>query len=405
MSELERIRQEDSGVSVGIITPHTNQQKMISDWLGKLPEGEAYLRDLKLKVMTFDTCQGDERDIIFYSMVATETADKLRYIFVNDLKEVDLETEKRIRVQRLNVGFSRSRECMYFVLSKPTEQFQGAVGQALRHYVKAKADALEEKQVSEVDTRSQMEPKVLTWFYQTEFWKENKEFTEINPQFEIGKYLKQLDPRYEYPKYKVDFLLVHSDNEGVEHKIVIEYDGFREHFEKDAPISRDNFELYMSEDDIYRQKVLEGYGYKFLRINKFNVGSNPIETLDKRIMATIKGLDTKNNPTDTYLNDLEQTVKGLQEGSMKECPKCGEVKENGKFYDPKLVNNYGRICNECKGKKPTRTRKPRKETHSSGSSPPCPECGRQMVIRKGPYGRFFGCSGYPYCKGIRNIRK
>lgn len=27
----------------------------------------------------------------------------------------------------------------------------------------------------------------------------------------------------------------------------------------------------------------------------------------------------------------------------------------------------------------------------------CPRCSKTLVIRKGKYGSFYGCSGYPYC--------
>ena len=33
----------------------------------------------------------------------------------------------------------------------------------------------------------------------------------------------------------------------------------------------------------------------------------------------------------------------------------------------------------------------------------CPLCGANMVIRKGPYGRFLGCSSYPHCKGMKKL--
>lgn len=32
--------------------------------------------------------------------------------------------------------------------------------------------------------------------------------------------------------------------------------------------------------------------------------------------------------------------------------------------------------------------------------PPCPTCGKVMVKRKGKRGTFWGCSGYPACKGV-----
>jgi len=33
----------------------------------------------------------------------------------------------------------------------------------------------------------------------------------------------------------------------------------------------------------------------------------------------------------------------------------------------------------------------------------CPKCGAPMKYREGPYGRFYGCSKYPSCRGTRNI--
>ena len=35
--------------------------------------------------------------------------------------------------------------------------------------------------------------------------------------------------------------------------------------------------------------------------------------------------------------------------------------------------------------------------------PMCPECGQRLVERKGKYGEFLGCTGYPECKYTQNI--
>lgn len=32
----------------------------------------------------------------------------------------------------------------------------------------------------------------------------------------------------------------------------------------------------------------------------------------------------------------------------------------------------------------------------------CPKCGKNLVQRKGKYGKFYGCSGYPHCKYTKN---
>ncbi len=36
--------------------------------------------------------------------------------------------------------------------------------------------------------------------------------------------------------------------------------------------------------------------------------------------------------------------------------------------------------------------------------PTCPECNKPMASRNGKYGQFWGCSQYPSCRGIRNIK-
>lgn len=33
----------------------------------------------------------------------------------------------------------------------------------------------------------------------------------------------------------------------------------------------------------------------------------------------------------------------------------------------------------------------------------CPACGSELVVRRGRYGQFYGCSGYPRCKYTQNV--
>lgn len=290
ISELKAIKERGEKCTVGIITPHTNQQQLLYERISDLPEADYLFDTLKLKVMTFDTCQGEEMDTIFYSMVATEANDKLNYVFITDLNNIDMDDDEgKIKAQRLNVGLSRAKECMHFVLSKPIDQYTGTAKEFLQHYQNTLIEAQKEPDSTSVDKNSKMEPLVLEWIKQTKFWGENKSNAELLPQFELGKYLKQLDKSYQHPDYRVDFLLVYDDNDGIQHKVIIEYDGFLEHFGDSADVvNASNYQEYYSPEDVYRQHVLEGYGYKFIRINRFNLGENPIETLDSRIQDIVK---------------------------------------------------------------------------------------------------------------------
>ncbi len=422
-SELQAIKQKGLGVSVGIITPHTNQQRFINEFINKLPDSDYYFRKLNLKIMTFDTCQGEERDIIFYSMVATQYDDKLGYIFPRDLKEINLEEDSSIAAQRLNVGLSRSKECMCFVLSKSIDEFSGAIGDALRHYSGQIEDSHRERSTSEVDQKSPMEQNVLNWFYQTGFWQENKDTVELWPQYPIGEYLRQLDPTYRHPKYRVDFLLIFRSTDGAEKKIIIEYDGFKEHFlHLEGQPAPEYGNYYYSDEDVYRQKILEGYGYKFLRINRFNLGVDPIATLNDRLYKLI---DPESQVSlmpndDPFLRGIDDAIRGLRQGKLKECPRCGQLKDLACFHDDSLASGLGRICTECKAKavksgkktkaiksvkkaKAVKPMKPMKKAPARHPNRQCPRCGSSMVRRKGPYGSFYGCSRFPYCRGTRRI--
>jgi DNA topoisomerase-1 len=74
------------------------------------------------------------------------------------------------------------------------------------------------------------------------------------------------------------------------------------------------------------------------------------------------------------------------------CPECGAdvVIRKGRYGKFKGCSNYP----ECKWTSPlkgkTRRGQPTDET--------CPQCGGDVVIRKGKYGRFRACTNYPECK-------
>lgn len=287
-AEVERIVKEEPNASIGILTPHTNQQKLLQDAFSKHENYEHFQKQHKLKIMTFDTCQGEERDVILYSMVANPASDKLWGIFIKDRVGVDLEEGGQIKLQRLNVGFSRAKERMHFYHSKPLDGFTGSIGEALQHYRRTLEDGHKLPDSESTDARSPMEKKVLHWLQDTSFFKMHRNAIELHTQFPLGEYIKQLDKRYSHPAYVVDFLLVYTDIDKKQHKIIIEYDGFEFHFQNSGEVNQFNYGEYHTEQDVYRQKVLESYGYNFLRINRFNVGKDPVETLDQRLAALVK---------------------------------------------------------------------------------------------------------------------
>ena len=133
LKELRELAELETPPSVGIVTPHTEQQAFLLQLVNRQDDAERLNEVLDLKIMTFDTCQGEERDVIVYSMVATALSDKLAYVFPKSLEDAE-EVDHLLRLQRLNVGFSRAKERIHFFLSKPIDEFSGAIGKALQHF-------------------------------------------------------------------------------------------------------------------------------------------------------------------------------------------------------------------------------------------------------------------------------
>ncbi|HET9742951.1 MAG TPA: type I DNA topoisomerase [Terriglobales bacterium] len=102
---------------------------------------------------------------------------------------------------------------------------------------------------------------------------------------------------------------------------------------------------------------------------------------------------TKENAID--LPDLENA--DLQETSQEEyCENCGRtmVLKRGRFGQFMACTGYP----ECKT---TRRLDQGKRVPDVPLEEICPKCGRNMVLRHGRYGEFISCSGYPECKYVK----
>lgn len=403
IDRVEDLLRWDDAPTVGVITPFKDQQRYIAQRIDNHPESTAIYERLRFKCMTFDSCQGEERDHVFYSMVANRVRDRLYAIFPKG-SALSGDPEDTLRLQRLNVGFSRVKERMHFVLSKPIEEFRGAIGEALRHYreILDRADRI--PTADEVDQKSPMELKLLEWLQQTAFYQTNYGKLEVSAQFPIGDYLKQLDPGYQHPAYRVDFLLTYT-NDGKVHQIIIEYDGFKEHFTNLEKVDADNYAQYYKAEDIEREKILESYGYRILRVNRFNLGRDPVATLSERLSSML-GNEIEQNQAHAYVEDFNYVTKGIENGEVRECKRCEELKPLNKFRDKKTKTGYGRICKECKRKArqdKSKTKRDKNSRAEAAEGVSCPRCGGRMQVRKGPYGPFYGCSSFPRCRGTRRI--
>lgn len=342
---LELLDAEDPP-TVGVITPFREQQTLLSRTLFGHARGTEFQDVLRLKVMTCDSCQGEERQLIFYSLVATKEHDALNYVFPVHLDQVQEHVEEKLKVQRLNVAFSRAQEMIWFVLSKPTSEYHGAIAKVLHHYqgILERGDGAS----LQTDPSSPMEAKLFEWLLATPFYQQAVDQIEVVPQFPIGDYLRQLDPSYKHQAYRVDFLVTVSAPAGRVH-IIVEYDGFEHHFKRGVDIHVGNHERYLREEDVERQLILESYGYRFLRVNRFNLGVDPVATLSERLTRLVS--QTLESPEVSTIETLQAQAEGLVNREMKACTRCGKIRAHDQFYDPQLGGGnggHGRICLECK---------------------------------------------------------
>ena len=73
---------------------------------------------------------------------------------------------------------------------------------------------------------------------------------------------------------------------GKEQTLILEYDGVEYHTKNPGIVTRHNFTQEYLDYDIRRQIELESYGYRFLRLNKFNLrpeqkGETRTDVLDR----------------------------------------------------------------------------------------------------------------------------
>lgn len=279
LDEIEAIRNDikkrlDAGFkgSIGIITSFKEQQARMEQLINEKFNMAELRRDHKLAIWFVGDVQGEERDIVYYSFVEDKNLNNASLTSIYPVIEGTADSIRSLKMQRLNVGFSRAKDTMVFVHSQPIEKFSNTrLGDALKHYhvvleTNKKNDFFIE---DESVFGSPMEKKLYTLLLDTKFVKEHREYIKIIPQFDIGKYISAEYKVY-IPKYRTDFLLTYSRG-GKEETLILEYDGLEFHFNNPHEVNKLNFSQSYLDYDTARQLELESYGYRFLRINKFNL--------------------------------------------------------------------------------------------------------------------------------------
>jgi DNA topoisomerase-1 len=123
---------------------------------------------------------------------------------------------------------------------------------------------------------------------------------------------------------------------------------------------------------------------------------------------------------DKFSVDLEKATENIKNVKKQAiptdeiCEKCGAgmVIKFGRFGKFLACSNYP----ECQTTREVGGKKADVETRGEGDAEnksenseaevqPCENCGKPMALKKGRFGSFYGCTGYPECKNIRKIAK
>jgi hypothetical protein len=345
LAELERLVELEFPGTVAVITPFTDQQGLILSKVLASPHARALRKTLRVKVMTFDTAQGEERDLILYSMVERPGQNTLRYIFPTSMSAASVEEDGDLRKQRLNVGLSRAKETVHFVLSKPIGEYTGEIGNALRVFDSERCKPDFASLVAATDLRSPMERQILQYISQTSFYREHEQYLEVMPQFPIGQLIRQLDPYAEVPRYVSDFLIVFNEVDVKPLRAIVEYDGIESHFDDAELVNAFTIDQLRAERDVERMRTIESYGYPIISLNKFVLGRDPIGVIDALLWETFK---KKASGFDERITPL---LRSFAPERKRMCSRCGRMRPIEAFFSERLESGAGRICSDCDPKR------------------------------------------------------
>jgi DNA topoisomerase-1 len=112
-----------------------------------------------------------------------------------------------------------------------------------------------------------------------------------------------------------------------------------------------------------------------------------------------------------FTKDLESAKQHMRDVKRQEiitdekCENCGSLmaKKFGRYGTFLACTNYP----ECKTTRdiPKLHDEAGEETHAEAGEESCDNCGRPMAMKRGRFGQFLACTGYPDCKTTRKIQK
>jgi len=292
---LKEILINQPGKTVGIITFNAKQQSKIMDLIeDKANEdvqfnavySQMMARDLdeRVFVKNIENVQGDERDIILFSIGYAKNEEGRVYNRFGMLNQKGGEN-------RLNVAITRAKEGIIVISSVEPEELNVAgtsqLGpKLLKSYLKY-VRAVSGAQIEQIKAVVQeINENVNTHVGEQELHFESPFEEQVYNQLRNIGY--EVITQVGMSGYRIDLAIVHP-NDSSRYILGIECDGAMYHSSKNA-----------KERDVYRQKFLESRGWEIERIWSRNWWKNPsaeIERIDQRVKELLRSEGVKERVT------------------------------------------------------------------------------------------------------------
>lgn len=285
-----------SGKSIGVVTFNAEQQGLIEDLLDearrKDPGLEHYFsdeRDEPILVKNLESVQGDERDIMYFSITYGPDLSGAKSMNFGPINKPGGE-------RRLNVAITRAREALHVFSSLRPEEFDLARTQAigvrdLKHFLEY----------------AERGPKALAEAVQGSVGSYESPFEQA-----VGEALQAkgwtVHPQVGASRFRIDLGVVHPDEPG-RYLAGIECDGATYHR---LATARDRDQL--------REAVLRNLGWEIIRIWSLDWWQDAVGTLE-RVCATLQSLldaDRKESVDDA--GDGEDLTSAMPSGEDGDVP-------------------------------------------------------------------------------------
>lgn len=253
------------GLTIGVMSLYREQASLLQNLIyERLEQEPELLKRHQIIVSTADGFQGDERDIILYSMRYGPSSSP------GTINAIQNEPE------RINVAFSRAKRKMICFISRPIEEFpKGIIRDFLRH-----ADQEQKNPTDRLGLISEDR-------FDSEF--------EKNVCFALRDRGLTVYTQVPCSTFSIDMVVI--DNEG--RRIAVECDGDF-HYEEDGDLRAEDYQ---------RQDIIERSGWCVHRIPSRSYYNNPEASINKlieilKLQPTDREVDYKNSRNNNDSNRL-----------------------------------------------------------------------------------------------------